>query len=66
MLFRSDNPIADYERYSAHQESELNKLPKCSYCDEPIQQDTAVYIDDEPICDECLDEMRREVRLNGF
>lgn len=51
----SDNPVADYERYSAEQERRLDKLPRCSCCDEPIQDDFAYYINDEWICDECMD-----------
>lgn len=57
MLFTND-PIADYERYSSKQEKELEKLPRCSQCHEPIQQDDAVYINDEYICDKCLEDLR--------
>lgn len=60
-MYRSDDPIADYERHSAHQEADLDRLPRCSNCDEPIQSDFAYYINDEWICEECMDEYRREV-----
>lgn len=57
----SDNPIADAERYFDKQEEALEQLPRCSECHEPIQQDTAVCINDEYICDQCLEDLRVEL-----
>lgn len=61
MAFYTDDPIMDAERYIAEQDAELDKLPRCCDCDEPIQQEYAVYINDEYICDECLAFYRKEV-----
>ena len=58
--WRSTDPIRDFERWDSDLEDELERLPKCKYCEEPIQQDTAVYIDGF-ICDECLEGMRQAV-----
>lgn len=61
--WRTADPIRDFERYDADLEDELERLPKCKYCEGPIQQDTAVYLEDEYeyICDDCLCEMRRSI-----
>lgn len=49
----TDDPVFDAERYTAEQEAELDKLPKCADCGHPIQ--------DELICPDCLDSnYRRE------
>lgn len=55
---RTDDPTADYERYSAERERQLDKLPRCSQCDERIQQEDAVRMNDEFICDRCLEDLR--------
>lgn len=58
----TDDPAMDFERHDAAQAEELDKLPTCSCCEEPILQETAVYINDEWICDNCLTEyFRKEV-----
>jgi formylmethanofuran dehydrogenase subunit E len=50
------------DSYEAEQQRELDRLPICSCCDEPIQQDTAICIDDEWLCDDCLNTLyRRDV-----
>ena len=43
-----------YDQYEAEQERRLDKLPVCSCCDEPIQDESAVVFNDEWICDDCL------------
>lgn len=60
-MYFTDDPVADAERYMAEQEAELKKLPRCCECDEPIQQTDAYYINDEWMCDRCMDGYRREV-----
>lgn len=54
-ISRTDDPVADFNRLENERERELSHLPRCSCCNEPIQQETAVCINDEYICDECLD-----------
>jgi len=56
---RIADPVADYAAYSAHQQAELNKLPRCSHCDEPIQDDFCFEINDELICESCLNDNYR-------
>lgn len=61
-MFYSDDPLYDFERYDAEQEEKLSELPTCSECGNQIQQETAVYINGEWLCDNCLDRFRREVK----
>lgn len=56
----ADDPAADFDRYDSDQSEELENLPTCSCCEEPIQQETAVYINDEWICDGCIEEYYRK------
>lgn len=58
---RTDNPIADAERWLDAQEDWLNNRPECGICGEHIQQDIAVFYDGDWICDECLDDMRKAI-----
>ena len=55
----------NYDRWKQHdaeQEAQLDKLPKCSICDEPIQDDYYYEINDECICEECLnDNFRKDI-----
>jgi formylmethanofuran dehydrogenase subunit E len=59
-MFYSDNPIADFERHDAQQEEELQKLPICCECGEPIQSDYLYEIDGELYCEDCMNEMFRK------
>lgn len=51
----TDDPVMDAERWLADQDERLKELPVCCCCTEPIQQETAICINDEWVCDECLD-----------
>lgn len=42
------------------QNKRLSELPKCDYCDEPIQHDHYYLINDEFICPDCLDSYFRK------
>lgn len=57
-MYYTDDPVRDAERYYEEQEKALEKLPRCSQCDSYIQQDYAVYINGEYICDDCIDYLR--------
>lgn len=60
-ISRTDDPVADFHRYTEENEKALSKFPKCADCGEPITQEDAVFINGEWICDECLDSYRREI-----
>ena len=58
----SDNPVHDAERYAAEQEKKLMKLPVCECCGEPIQQEKAVYYNDQWCCEECETDFWKDIR----
>lgn len=60
-MFYSDNPALDYDRYCDAQDKLLDKLPRCSQCDEPIQEEYAYYINDEWVCEDCMEEHKQRV-----
>lgn len=51
-----------FEQYEAEQERKLARLPKCDKCGEPIQQERAVYYNDQWICEYCEEDFWREIR----
>lgn len=54
MAYRTDDPVADFERRDAEQEAWLATLPVCFECDHPIQSEECYEINGELICPECL------------
>lgn len=54
-FYRTDNPVADAERYAAEQEKALEKLPECYECGEHIQTEKCYEINGELICPDCLE-----------
>ena len=48
-----------WERYDAEQERKLDKLPRCIECDEPLQDEHCYYINDEYICEDCMNSNHR-------
>lgn len=59
-MFYTDDPIADYDNYSRKLEEELEKLPRCVYCEEPIQDEYCYYLEGGLWCEECLKEQFRK------
>lgn len=57
----SDNPLADFDAWDAEQNKRLEQFPECAECGEPIQDEFAYYINDEWICEQCMESYRREV-----
>lgn len=43
-------------RHEARQEAELQKLPVCCFCDEPIQSEDCYLIYGDFVCPDCLKE----------
>ena len=56
----SGDPLRDAEARDAEQQAALDKLPKCAYCNEPIQDEFCFEINDELICEDCLNEHHRK------
>ena len=59
-MYYSDNPIADFDRWDSDQQKQLDKLPKCTECDEPIQDEECYEINGALICPECLKNNHRK------
>ena len=60
----SGDPLRDAEARDRDQQSELDRLPRCACCGEPIQDDFCYEINDEIICEECLNEHYRHYTDN--
>lgn len=60
-MFYSDDPLMDFDRYDREQSRRLAERPVCVECDEPIQDETAFYINGEWICESCMDSYRQVV-----
>ena len=53
-MFYSDNPVADFLRYDAECDREMDRLPRCCECEEPIQDEDLYDFDGDLICHYCL------------
>ena len=60
-MYRTNDPDRDFDRWDAEQESALELLPVCCECGERIQDDFCYQINDEVICEECLNHSFRKV-----
>ncbi len=59
-MYRTDNPIADYDRYLGAEQTRLDRLPKCCECDEPITDECCYEINGEYLCEKCLNDNHRK------
>ena len=59
-MFRTADPLDDFARYDAEQARELEKLPVCVECDEPIQEPHFFEINGECVCRRCLIDNHRK------
>lgn len=53
-------PLDFFESYDWEQTRKLEKLPKCDYCFDPIQDDCYYEINGEIICECCIDRFFRK------
>lgn len=53
-MFRTDDPIADFNRYDAKRERALKKYPKCCWCDEPITDDHFYNVEGNHVHTDCI------------
>lgn len=54
MPYKLPDNLDLYDQHEARQQQALEQLPRCSECDNPIQDDYYYEINDEVICTECL------------
>jgi len=61
---RTDDPLRDFDRWDADHAAWLEKRPVCEKCGEHIQQDMAVFLDDNWYCDDCLRNARTPIETD--
>lgn len=54
-MYRTDEPIFDFNRKDAEECDFMAKLPVCDCCNEPITDEHYYEIDGSIMCQECLD-----------
>lgn len=55
-MYRTDDPVADFNRWDAEQARKLARYPTCTECGEVILSDRCWEFDDGLICEFCLEE----------
>ena len=59
-MFYTDDPIADFYRHDAEQAAKLDKLPVCSYCGNPIQDEMLYKLaDGQKVCTSCIEDCKK-------
>ena len=61
----TDDPAADFARHDAEQEAWLAKLPVCYECGHPVQDEHCYLINDEVVCQDCLENYHKK-RVEDF
>lgn len=59
-MYRTDDPDRDFDAWEAEQAREMERLPRCSECGERILDDFCYQINDEIICEECMQDNYRK------
>lgn len=54
-MYRTDDPLADHDRWQREQERLAAQLPECDHCGKPVD-DYYYNINGEIICEDCLSE----------
>ena len=54
-MYRTDDPLADHDRWQREQERLADKLPECDYCGKTVD-DYYYNINGDIICEDCLNE----------
>lgn len=53
-LFYTSDPIMDFEHHDREQAKREKQLPKCDYCNKPIQDEHLFDICGDVFCEKCL------------
>ena len=54
----TDDPAADYDAYCLEQEAAMESLPRCEECGQRIEDECCYVINDEPICETCIEQYK--------
>ena len=57
MYFRNGDPDRDFDRYDRQMSQLEAKLPQCEKCCRPIHDDIYYEIDNEILCEDCMQDM---------
>ena len=60
-MYYTDDPDRDFLHHDAAQQRELERLPVCDECGEPIQDEYCYEVDGRLICDDCMAGHRKAV-----
>lgn len=52
---KTDDPVADFALWDAEQQKQLERLPECANCGEPIMADHFYEIEGVQVCPDCMD-----------
>lgn len=58
-MYRTDEPLDDFNRYEEDRQRELDQLPVCSQCDEPIQSTFCWEIGNKVFCETCVEHFKK-------
>ena len=61
-MYYTNDPHADFLNWDSDNQEWLESLPICEICKQPIQQEKAVYYNDQWCCEECEDEFWENIR----
>ena len=49
-----------WKSHDAEQQKQLDRLPRCSECERPIQEEFCYEVNGELVCDECMNNNHRK------
>lgn len=55
----TDDPPSDYDAYCIEQERETERLPICCECGQRIEDEFCYQINDEIICETCMEQYKK-------
>ena len=64
MIYYSDDPARDAERYIADLDKKLERRPVCDVCGHHIQQDLALCFNGSWICNDCMEYLMQEIEVD--
>ena len=65
MFFYTGDPHRDFDLHEAMLQRDLDRLPKCTYCEEPIQSEFVFVFMGKCYCEECLNYYHR-IRVEDY
>lgn len=54
-MYRTDNPLADFDRWDIERSRKEARLPICAECGERIHSEYGYYINNRWYCESCME-----------